>query len=182
MPDYPTPRPASHNFTRNVTIRFADHAGNTSSLRVSNIDATVTGAEVDALRAAAGAISNAGVYGDALEDDTNMAIIDAISHIDPYAEVSDKGVFRFDHPNNDFREIYMEVPAIWANKVVSGSRAINTEDTQVQAFVNAALAVLNKRFDIAGGDSGYYLGKAFFSDRKGASKRGDVQPISRDPR
>lgn len=179
MPDYPTPRPASHNYTRNVTIGFCDHLGNTASLRIEGIDPTVTGGEVDALRAAAGALSNGGVISDKLEDDTEMAIIDALTFIDPFSEVSDKGVFRFDHPNNNFKSLYLEIPAIWADKVVAGGRAINTDDAAVTTFVNAALAVLNK-VQIGGGD--YYLGKAFYSDRKGKSGKADVRPNTRDPR
>lgn len=178
MPDYPTPRPASHNYTRNVTIGFVDWSGKTKSLRISGIDPTVTGGEVDALRASAGAISNAGIYRDALEDDTVMAVVDAITYIDPYAEVSDVGVFRFDHPNNDFRSIYVELPAIWGNKVLPGG-FVNTEDTDVAAFISDALAVLNK-VQIGGAD--YYLGKAYYSDRKSGVSNTQERPATRDPR
>lgn len=179
MPDYPTPRPASHNYTRNVTIGFVDWSGKTKNLRISRIDPTVTQGEVDTLRETAGAISNAGVYSDRLEDDTEMAIIDAITHIDPYAEVSDVGVFRFDHPNNEYKSVYAEVPAIWGNKVVAGSKVINTEDADVQAFVNACLAVLNK---VQVGEADFYLGSAFYSDRKSGVSTSATRPISRDPR
>lgn len=178
MPDYPTPRPASHNYTRNVAVDFVDHAGHTASLNISGIDPTVTSGEVDTLREKAGALSNAGVIGDRLEDATVMAIVDAISHIDPYAEVSDKGVFRFDHPNNNFKPIYVELPAIW-DDVVTDAGLIDTGDTRVGDFVSACLAVLNK-VQIGGGN--FYLGKAYYSDRKGTRKIASVRPISRDPR
>lgn len=179
MPDYPTPRPASHNYTRNVNIGFVDYKGGKGYLNISRIDPTVTNGEVDALRAAAGALSNAGVFSDKLEDDTEMSVLDAIAHIDPFAEVSDKGVFRFDHPNNSYRSIYVEVPAIWADKVQTGSKIINTDDPEVEAFVNAVLAVLNK-VQIGGGD--FFLYSAKMSDRKGDATIKEARPTSRDPR
>ena len=132
------------------------------------------------MRAAFGALSNAGVYGDALEDDTRMAIIDAISHIDPYAEVSDKGILRFDHPNNQTESIYVEIPAIYAQYVNEGG-SLKTDHGDVIAAVNAALAVLNKAFQPE--DDKYYLGKAYFSDRKGGNSGiRSPRPVSRDPR
>lgn len=179
MPDYPTPRPQSHNYTKNVTISFVDWKGSTKNLRLSNLDLTVTGGEVDALRAAAGKISNAGIFRDALEDDTNMAIKDAITHIDPFAEVSDVGVFRFDHPDNRVESKYVELPAIWGDKVVPGSRVINTSDPDVDDFIDKCLAVLNK---VTVFGESYYFAKAFYSDRKGGVKQSAERPRSRDPR
>lgn len=179
-PDYPTPRPASHNYTRNVTIGVVDWNGTTKSARISGIDATVTQAEVDAMREAMGALTNGGIYRDALEDDTNMSIIDAVTHIDPFAEVSDVGVFRFDHPNNDVKSIYVEVPAIYANYVNTGTNIIDIDDPVVGAFVTATLAVLNKVLVL--GDS-YFLAKAYYSDRKGSKTSPNaIRPASRDPR
>lgn len=179
MPDFPGVLPPSTENVQNVTIGFVDLLGNTANLRISGIDVTVTNAEVNALRQAAGAISNAGVYFDGLELIQQLDTRDALAYIDPFVSVSSKGVFRFDHPDSKVEEIYMEIPAIYSGFVTDGG-SLNDQDTEVQAFITAALAVLNK-VQLFSAD--YYFAKAYFSDRKGTSKTKPQQaPTSRDPR
>lgn len=179
MPDYPTPRPPSHNFTRNVSIGFVDTNGRTAYGGFSGIDATVTQGEVDALRTAMGEASNAGVFSDKLEDDTEMSPLDAITYDSSYTSVSNVGVLRFDHPDNNYKSRYLEIPAI-ENDVVGVAGDIDETHALIAPVVSSALAVLNKAFALE--DAKYFLGKAYFSDRKGKRARGQQIPTTKNPR
>lgn len=182
MPDYPSSftRDTADN-TQTATVSFVDYDGKKANVTLSDIGKTATEAEVNAWRAAMAKISNAGVYADGLEKYFEVSVREAITHIDPYAEVSDKGVFVFIKNDDDNNKRYVEVPAVYAHYVQAGG-GLDDNDSDIQDVINTTEALLNARF--ATEATKFRFAYAYYSDRKGNSRPNPRRqfPVSRDPR
>jgi hypothetical protein len=176
MPDYPgldfgggVFRPPSARNTSAAVIGFVDKYGRTRTSRVGGIDNTTTDGEVNTLRNAMGAVSNAGVYFDVFERKYQVNKTDAEFFEGNHSSVSDLAYLVFVRNDNDteFREV-VEIPAIDEGYVLPGG-SIDSTHADIQAVVTAAEAVLNKRFGVD--DAKYRFSYGKVSDRKG-----DISP------
>ena len=179
MPDFQAIAPASRNTTRTVTVGLVDISGNTANVTLKELGGSVSDAQVNAFRSAVGNASNAGVYFDSKNLVQKQDERDSRAFTDPKTDVSDLGVFVFDHPSPQVKEVRIEVPAIHIG-FINSDGSLNRSEPEVQAVIDTALPMLNDSNPFTGD---YYFSHAFYSNRKGSKKinEGNI-PNIKDPR
>lgn len=180
MPDFQSITvPASRTTTRTVRIGFVDLVGATKNAILKNIGSGVTDAQINTLRSAMGAASNAGVYFDEKTVTQRQEPRDSRAFSDPHSSVSDLGVLVFSHPNPQVEDIYLDIPAVDVGYITDAG-GLNTDHADLQAIINAALPILNDSNPFTGD---FFFSHGYYSDRKGPGKKypGNI-PVLVEPR
>ncbi|MEO0594984.1 MAG: hypothetical protein AAF126_02620 [Chloroflexota bacterium] len=188
MPDYVGgnvigDRADSFRRSRKGKIGFVDTAGQRKFTTFKTAGPDATRGELDTLREALGAASNAGIFYDGLEDlhETNQNDARAIN--DAYGTVTHLIVFMFARSDDSRIKEKIELPAPNRDLLVFGGKKPLVKDradnAQIDNIITAGQALLNAA--LPDGEPNFEFAYAYYSDRSGRGVGSGPLPNITDP-
>jgi hypothetical protein len=157
MPDFPgavTPL-----VTEIISIGYVDVSGQKSNTTISDVPPTVTAQEVTDLRIALGNISNAGVISASATAREYINTVDAVTHDEAFASVSQRLVFVFQNAAGNVRSVSTPAPDL--SLFQANRTTVNRENALI---INAGDEIANVLNGGTAGSGTYELVRVYRSE------------------